>query len=61
MHTLGVAVMSMNECCLHCVVQGLESRGEQGAHVQGAGHGAQQSFTVNKGRTGKPQGGRVKI
>lgn len=32
--------MTMNECCLRCIVQGLESRGEQEAHVQGAGHGA---------------------
>lgn len=59
MPTLGVAVMTMNALCLApCRVL---SHGEQEARVQGAGHGAQHSFTVNKGRTGEPQGGRVKI
>lgn len=42
-------------------MHGLESRGEQEARVQGAGHGTQQSFTVNQGRTGEPWGERVKV
>lgn len=29
--------------------------------MQGAGHGTEQSLAVNPGRTGEPQGERVKV